>query len=124
MNIGFEKHGLLLSHYGWPLKSNRTLPGSWINHVPGKGVGLGFSLSGPTSGEGSGVRGLAGQRAADFSKHPSRSSSPSPFKMNTPTALFGATEHSAADVLEKVGRKIGTASGTLAHSAALCARGL
>ena len=31
--IGFEKHGLLLSHYGWPLKNNRTLPGSWINHV-------------------------------------------------------------------------------------------
>ena len=57
--IGFEKHGLLLSQYGWPLKNNRTLPGSWINHVPGKGLGLGFSLSGPTSGEGSGVRGLA-----------------------------------------------------------------
>ena len=56
-HIGFEKHGLLLSHYGWPLKSNAyPLPGSWINHVPGKGLGLGFSLSGPTSGEGSGVR--------------------------------------------------------------------
>ena len=91
---------------------------------PGKGVSLGFSLSGPTSGEGSGVRGLDPPGAADFSKHPSRSSSPSPFKMNTPTALFGAPEHSAADVLEKVGRKIGTPSGTLAHSAAVCARGL
>ena len=37
--IGFEKHGLLLSHYGWPLKSNAyPLPGSWINQVPGKGL--------------------------------------------------------------------------------------
>ena len=98
--------------------------GDFWSLFPGKGGGLGFSLSGPTSGEGSGVRPMRRPGAADFLKHPYRSSSPSPFKMNTPTALFGATQHSAADVLEKVGRKIGTPSGTLAHSAAVCARGL
>ena len=32
---------------------------------PGKGVSLGFSLSGPTSGEGSGDRGVGAKGAAD-----------------------------------------------------------
>ena len=32
--IGFEKHGLLLSQYGRPIKREACpLPGSWINHV-------------------------------------------------------------------------------------------
>ena len=44
---GFVKHGALLSQDGRPIKRKAwSLPGSWINHVPGKGVGPGFSLSG------------------------------------------------------------------------------
>ena len=61
--IAFEKHGLLLSQYGWHLKNNGNLyrvRGSIM--FPGKGLGLGFSLSGPFGvwGTGSGPVGIGG----------------------------------------------------------------